>query len=211
MPLILTDAAVPPLAFVFIGNHRLLDFLNTEVAVEGRPRDLVAGLEDLVGWLERAGAIDRATARAAVRRWAGTRAGAALVDQARALRSALRRVADAAAVGRPAPRAALERVNALLARGAAVDRVIPSGRPGSSLAARFTFATRPTCWCRSRRPRADFICHADPTRVRRCAHPECVLYFLDGTKNGTRRWCDMRTCGNRANAAAYYRRHHVNG
>jgi predicted RNA-binding Zn ribbon-like protein len=33
-----------------------------------------------------------------------------------------------------------------------------------------------------------------------------VLYVLDGTKNGTRRWCDMRSCGNRANAAAYYRR-----
>jgi predicted RNA-binding Zn ribbon-like protein len=53
---------------------------------------------------------------------------------------------------------------------------------------------------------ADFVCQADLRRVRRCAHPECVLYFLDGTKNGTRRWCDMRTCGNRANAAAYYRR-----
>jgi predicted RNA-binding Zn ribbon-like protein len=33
-----------------------------------------------------------------------------------------------------------------------------------------------------------------------------VLYFLDGTKNGTRRWCDMRTGGNRTNVAAYYRR-----
>ena len=54
---------------------------------------------------------------------------------------------------------------------------------------------------------ADFLCHADLGRVRRCAHPACVLYFLDGTKNGARRWCDMRTCGNRANAAAYYHRH----
>ena len=53
---------------------------------------------------------------------------------------------------------------------------------------------------------ADLFCQADPGRVRRCAHPACVLYFLDGTKNGTRRWCDMRTCGNRTNAAAYYRR-----
>ena len=128
--------------------------------------------------------------------------------QARALRTSLRRVADAAAAGRPLPRTALAAVNGLLARGAAVDRVV-AGRPDG-------FATRRDL--RIREPAdllvpiaeaaADLVCHADLRRIRRCAHPACVLYFLDGTKNGTRRWCDMRTCGNRANAAAYYRRHH---
>ena len=131
-----------------------------------------------------------------------------MLREARALRTALRRLADAALAGRPVPRATLERVNALLARGAAVDRVVADADAG--------FVTRRAL--RVHEPddllvpiaeaAADFLCHADPGRVRRCAHPSCVLYFLDGTKNGTRRWCDMRTCGNRANAAAYYRRHH---
>jgi predicted RNA-binding Zn ribbon-like protein len=199
-------SSAPP--FVFIGNHRALDFVNTEVAVDGTPRDLLVALPDLVDWLLRAGALDRTTARSAIRRWAGTRAGRAVVQQARTLRGQLRQVADAVAAGRPAPRASLERINALLARGAAVDRVVPGAPAG--------FVTRREL--RLRDPAdllvpiaetgADFLCHADPDRVRRCAHPACVLYFLDGTKNGTRRWCDMRTCGNRANAAAYYRRHH---
>lgn len=41
-------------------------------------------------------------------------------------------------------------------------------------------------------------------RIRACAHPDCILYFLDSTRSGTRRWCDMQTCGNRAKA----KRHH---
>ncbi|RDD60727.1 CGNR zinc finger domain-containing protein [Ferruginivarius sediminum] len=43
-------------------------------------------------------------------------------------------------------------------------------------------------------------------RIKACAHPDCILYFLDTSKNGTRRWCDMRTCGNRAKVQRHYRR-----
>ncbi|MFC0865471.1 CGNR zinc finger domain-containing protein [Sphaerimonospora cavernae] len=46
-----------------------------------------------------------------------------------------------------------------------------------------------------------------PTRIRRCAHPDCVLYFYDVSKNGTRRWCSMTGCGNRAKASRHYARH----
>ncbi|MCE7079882.1 CGNR zinc finger domain-containing protein [Streptomyces sp. ST2-7A] len=44
-----------------------------------------------------------------------------------------------------------------------------------------------------------------PERVRPCANPDCVLHFHDTSKNGTRRWCSMAGCGNRAKA----RRHHA--
>jgi predicted RNA-binding Zn ribbon-like protein len=197
--------------FFFVGNHRLLDFVNTEVAVEGAPRDLLARPDDLVDWLERAGAVDRATAQAARAEWGGGRPGTRVLAKARTLRTALRRLADAAAAGRPVPRATLEQVNALLARGAAVDRLVAGSDGG--------FVTRRGLHLRDpddllvpiAEAAADFLCHADLARVRRCAHPSCVLYFLDTTKNGTRRWCDMRTCGNRVNAAAYYHRHHGSG
>ncbi|MFC4374686.1 CGNR zinc finger domain-containing protein [Nocardia halotolerans] len=43
-----------------------------------------------------------------------------------------------------------------------------------------------------------------PHRIRQCAHPECVLFFYDTSKNGTRRWHSMATCGNRAKAARHY-------
>lgn len=44
-------------------------------------------------------------------------------------------------------------------------------------------------------------------RVRKCANPECVLWFDDVSKNGRRRWCSMETCGNRAKVNRYNQRH----
>lgn len=45
-----------------------------------------------------------------------------------------------------------------------------------------------------------------PGRLRKCAHGACVLYFYDVSKNGTRRWCSMAVCGNRAKASRHYTR-----
>jgi predicted RNA-binding Zn ribbon-like protein len=33
-----------------------------------------------------------------------------------------------------------------------------------------------------------------------------LLHFYDTTKSGTRRWCSMAVCGNRAKAARHYER-----
>jgi predicted RNA-binding Zn ribbon-like protein len=196
--------AEPP--FVFVGNHRALDFVNTEVAADGALRDLLGGVTDLVAWLERAGALDHASARRALARWGGKRAGDALLAEARQLRASLRKLADAAVDRRPVPRGAVDRVNAVLARGASFTRVTGDGA-GGFIARRALRLDQPgDLLVPIAESAAELLCEADPGRVRRCAHPACVLYFLDGTKNGTRRWCDMRTCGNRANAAAYYRR-----
>ncbi len=54
---------------------------------------------------------------------------------------------------------------------------------------------------------ADTLIGDELPRVRRCADPRCHRVFLDGTKNGLRRWCDMGTCGNRAKAARHRARH----
>jgi predicted RNA-binding Zn ribbon-like protein len=45
-----------------------------------------------------------------------------------------------------------------------------------------------------------------PERIRRCQNPACVLWFFDTTRNGTRRWCSMAACGNRAKARRHYDR-----
>ncbi|CRZ14008.1 CGNR zinc finger [Mycolicibacterium neworleansense] len=43
-----------------------------------------------------------------------------------------------------------------------------------------------------------------PDRIKQCAHPHCILWFHDTSKNGARRWHSMATCGNRAKAARHY-------
>ncbi len=40
-------------------------------------------------------------------------------------------------------------------------------------------------------------------RVRACDNPECRWLFLDTSKNHTRRWCEMRLCGNRIKARRF--------
>lgn len=41
----------------------------------------------------------------------------------------------------------------------------------------------------------------------RCDDPRCTRLFVDHSRGGRRRWCDMKGCGDRAKAAAYRRRH----
>jgi predicted RNA-binding Zn ribbon-like protein len=43
-------------------------------------------------------------------------------------------------------------------------------------------------------------------RVRHCANERCLWLFLDDSKSGTRRWCSMSACGNRAKAHRHYAR-----
>jgi len=44
--------------------------------------------------------------------------------------------------------------------------------------------------------------------VRFCEAPDCEWLFLDHSRNRSRRWCDMTTCGNREKARRHYRRTH---
>jgi predicted RNA-binding Zn ribbon-like protein len=46
----------------------------------------------------------------------------------------------------------------------------------------------------------------DMGSVRQCAHSTCRWLFLDLSKNHTRRWCDMKLCGNRAKASRFQAR-----
>ncbi|MEE8584124.1 MAG: ABATE domain-containing protein [Acidobacteriota bacterium] len=44
--------------------------------------------------------------------------------------------------------------------------------------------------------------------LKQCPEPDgCGWLFLDTSKNRTRRWCQMKTCGNAAKARRHYHRH----
>jgi predicted RNA-binding Zn ribbon-like protein len=43
-------------------------------------------------------------------------------------------------------------------------------------------------------------------RVRTCGDPACDWLFVDRSRNHSRQWCDMGTCGSRAKMARYRRR-----
>jgi|SRR5579859_1378400 len=51
---------------------------------------------------------------------------------------------------------------------------------------------------------SDLLVSSHAGLIKDCGDPTCRWLFLDVSKNHTRRWCDMKTCGNRMKA----RRHH---
>ena len=44
-------------------------------------------------------------------------------------------------------------------------------------------------------------------RLKACRGEDCRWVFLDSSRNSSRRWCDMATCGNRAKSASFRVRH----
>lgn len=44
-------------------------------------------------------------------------------------------------------------------------------------------------------------------RLKSCQGVNCAIPFLDTSRPGTRRWCSMERCGNRAKARTHYRHH----
>ena len=43
-------------------------------------------------------------------------------------------------------------------------------------------------------------------RLRMCEGPNCSWLFIDRSKAGRRRWCDMAVCGNAAKSRRFYAR-----
>ncbi len=56
------------------------------------------------------------------------------------------------------------------------------------------------------RSAADLLISNKLARVHECAGDTCGWMFIDTSKNHSRRWCDMKDCGNTAKARRYYRR-----
>lgn len=185
------------------GEPFALDLVNTEWIAAGQRQDLLATDEGLSSWL--AGSAGARSAREAVgERDAGQPGaepeGAAALGEARlalvATRAALRAVLE-----RPGDGAARTGLNAVLDRGRVRRRLSDDGP-------RAWVEVDGEAWEAAWRAAADLLdlLERAPERVRRCGNPDCVLYFLDTSKNGSRRWCAMATCGNRLKAQRHHRR-----
>jgi predicted RNA-binding Zn ribbon-like protein len=56
------------------------------------------------------------------------------------------------------------------------------------------------------RSAAEIIMEGAAAPLRRCANPDCGLFFYDASRTRRRRWCSMALCGNRHKVAAFARR-----
>jgi predicted RNA-binding Zn ribbon-like protein len=129
-----------------------------------------------------------------------------VLTRARQLREAIYAVFSAQAGGRRAPHASIAFIGREAAAAAARRTLISRHRAAFSW-------TWPSTGDDLDRPlwpvalSATDVLTSDRLRlVRECALETCGWLFLDTSRNQTRRWCDMRVCGNRAKVKRYYER-----
>jgi predicted RNA-binding Zn ribbon-like protein len=186
------------------GGRPCLDFANTLSATSG---DHLSTYADLVAFAEQSGLVTQADAEWL--RTEGVREPAsaeAVLARAHHLRAAIYGVFSGIAAGTaPLPRD-VDVLNAELA--AALQHACVELTPNQH-AYRWGWAGHEIdspLWgiCRSA---ADLlVSDEDSRRVRECNGDECNWLFVDTSKNHSRQWCSMQSCGNRHKARRHYQR-----
>jgi predicted RNA-binding Zn ribbon-like protein len=187
--------------FLFLGGAPALDFVNTELVLRGDPVDLLGEPEDLIRWTEESGLAGpeaamemRAAPPETRRQW---------LEEGRALRAELRKSFLRLAGGGALRAGDVGPIDSILARGRYQLRAaLVKGRVHADFERVGAFSPVEEI----ARSVADLFASSDVSLIRRCEGSGCILLFLDTTKSHTRRWCSMAYCGNRAKAAAHYRR-----
>jgi predicted RNA-binding Zn ribbon-like protein len=196
-------------AYVFdlSGGRLCLDFVNTVSGSRARPTERLNSYQDLVSWGRQAGALGEREARhlqQAARRSPGD--AARVLADAIGFREVLYRVFGAAASLRPPDPRDVDALNGVLSRALARQRI--ERQPGG-----FAWGWADDADALDRmlwpvaRSAADLLVSPDLMRVRQCAGANCDWLFMDMSRNRSRRWCDMKGCGNREKARRYYERH----
>lgn len=183
--------------FQLVGGDAALDFVNTihDWTAE-TPRDYVPTFDEALRFAQASAVVTSGEAKRVATRSAG-----AELRRLRALRARLERTLRAIVAGRsPASDdlEALARDAAEAARAARLraekGRMVRTVDPDVAGAAIVRLRIADAAIALLTSDRLD--------RVSAC--PSCGWFFLDTTKNRSRRWCSMSMCGSAAKARAYY-------
>ncbi|MFI0895850.1 CGNR zinc finger domain-containing protein [Streptomyces sp. NPDC020983] len=131
--------------------------------------------------------------------------GEAAVHEARALREAVHALLAAARAGDPsaAAPAARDRLNRAAAHAVPVPRLTARGELRWQAAEPVTAVLALVARDALELATAPALL----SRLHECAAADCGAFFLDASRPGTRRWCSMDVCGNRAKKSAFRARH----
>ncbi|HSX59254.1 MAG TPA: CGNR zinc finger domain-containing protein [Tahibacter sp.] len=189
-----------------VGGDLALDLVNTATARDSVPRDWVPDYAALLRWARTSG-VFAARDLATLDRLAAAsphKARAALV-RIKAFRESLCTALYALVRGREPAAADLDRLQTAYAAAAAAAQL---RRRDGRLVRRWTVAGS----------QLDLVLHVaamralalleqvELSRLRVCDGHDCGWVFVDTSKSGRRRWCDMATCGNTAKAQRFQRR-----
>jgi predicted RNA-binding Zn ribbon-like protein len=166
----------------------------------------LASFEEIAGWAHEARLIDEQTAWELSRAVTARRVeGLTVLRRAKAFREAAHGILTALSERHTPPSAVLETLNRELGRAMENATLATyrgdlqwSWRAGEKALERILWPIVLAV--------ADLLTSPDVKRVHKCASPTCGRLFLDTSKNGSKRWCDMKTCGNRAKVRLHRQR-----
>jgi predicted RNA-binding Zn ribbon-like protein len=193
--------------FEMVGGRTCLDFANTASQRRNGPfKEKLESYEDLLAWAIAAEQLTEAEAVDLRRMAAASPAEAeAVLERGRALREAIYRVFTNRSEGKALPPEDLKLISTEYGR-AAVNRMLTPSTVG---VCSFEWQTHESL-DRPLWPVAvsatNLVASEDATRVKECATDNCNWLFLDASKNRSRRWCEMKECGNRAKARRHYQK-----
>jgi predicted RNA-binding Zn ribbon-like protein len=194
--------------FQIIAGELCLDFINTldNRPVPERRQELIQSYHDLLDWATQAGALSAAQ-RTALLREAESHPKHAAAVRAKAveLRECLYRIMTAVARNRRVSEDDLGDFNGYL-REALSHLELRTARKEFRLAWAENDSQLDSVLWRIVRSASDLLSGDDLESVRECGDDTCRWLFVDRSKNHSRRWCDMRICGNRIKARKFYRR-----
>lgn len=193
--------------FELSGGALCLDFVNT---VADRPRNRQEHLnsyDDLLDWALQAEVIDSKQRNLRERLADQERTDAREVFScAIELRECLYRIFSHVANDRPPAGSDLEVLNGWIRSAMARLRLADRNEGLAWTWSDFDSELESILWPVVRSA-ADLLTSDDVSRVGECDGDPCSWLFIDRSRTGRRRWCDMKTCGNRDKARRYYRRH----
>ena len=190
----------------FIGGEAALDFVNTVTGRNGVPRDWLDSYARLLEWASRAKLLPPKSIQALARR-SGRDPGASdrALTKAKRLREALFEISRDLAKRRTPQPEALELLREHWLAGAEAHVfAAEGGRLAATLdreADGLDLVSSMVAW----RFASQVLSHP-AGRLKICDGPNCAWLFLDTSKAGRRRWCDMADCGNAAKSRRHYAR-----
>jgi predicted RNA-binding Zn ribbon-like protein len=184
-----------------------LNFVNT---TSGRGTDHriehLLRFEHLLAWARHAGTVEEEVVLEFAAQMPGEQADRRAVRQAIVLRESLHAIFHAVIARRPPPAPALAEFNSILARAMAAAAIehSPSGYVwrwpvGVTDPERLLWPVV--------RSAAELLTTGELNRIGFCPGINCGWMFLDTSRNGRRRWCEMEVCGSRAKMRRYHMRH----
>ena len=184
--------------FQFVGGDPALDLINTvDWTSRGLENERLESYEQLTRWAEGAGAIDAETGRR-IRRLgeARPRAATAALTYAIEARGILRELFGAIARGDSA-KPELARFNRLLHEALGGLDIAPGDGTGYRWRWKGEESDPRALVWRVLWSAASLLRSDEIGNVRVCDGDDCGWMYVDRSRNGFRRWCQMRTCGTR--------------